>query len=363
MSAELHADFERQFPDGPLIHAVLRVPSQRSSVTVLFGPSGGGKTTILRCLAGLDRPQRGIIRFGEETWFDHDRGICLPPQARGIGFLFQEYALFPHLTAEGNVSYGLRSLKRAERQQRVQDILKLVGIAGLEQRYPRQLSGGQQQRLALARALACRPRLLLLDEPLSALDAPTRAEIRRELRGTLTRLDIPVILVTHDTVEALSMGEQIVVVEAGKIAQAGSIHDVFARPATLSVARQVGVETIVPGNVFVITDGLALVDVGKTQLVALAVESWTGPCHACIRAEDVILQTGALAASSARNHLACRVVALFREGPTVRVDLDCGFPLKALITQQACEVLGIVEGSEATALIKAPAIHLIRNEM
>jgi molybdate transport system ATP-binding protein len=314
----------------------------------------------LRCLAGLDRPGRGTIRFGSETWFDSDRGICLPPQRRGIGFLFQEYALFPHLSVEGNVRYGLSVLGQAEQRQRVGAMLDLVGLAGLEKRYPRYLSGGQQQRLALARALACHPRLLLLDEPLSALDGPTREELRRELRGTLARLGVPVILVTHDPVEALTLGGQIIVVEAGKIAQSGPIQEIFARPATLSVARQVGVESIVPGAVSEWAGGLATVEAGQTQLVALTTETWTGPCYACIRAEDVILQTGVVTASSARNRLSCRVVALVRQGPTVQVELDCGFPLQALITHQACQELGLRQDSAATALIKAPAIHLIR---
>src|SRR5205823_4699837 len=144
--------------------------------------SGSGKSTALRCLAGLERPDRGTIRFGDEIWFDSARGIFLPPQRRRIGYLFQDYALFPHLRVAQNIAYGLAKFAR---QQRIEEITALLGLSGLEDRYPKQLSGGQQQRVALARALVCRPRLLLLDEPLSALDAPTREHLRRQLRRWL----------------------------------------------------------------------------------------------------------------------------------------------------------------------------------
>jgi len=173
-AAELAAEFEKHFPGGTVIQVELRRPADAFSLTVLFGPSGSGKSTTLRCLAGLDRPERGTIRFGDEIWSDAGRGIFLPPQRRRIGYLFQDYALFPHLRVAQNIGYGLGKIAAAARRRRIEEITALLGLAGLEDRYPRQLSGGQQQRVALARALVCRPRLLLLDEPLSALDAPTR---------------------------------------------------------------------------------------------------------------------------------------------------------------------------------------------
>jgi molybdate transport system ATP-binding protein len=360
MSDALTADFERQFPGGPLIRAQLHVPIEVRGVTVLFGPSGGGKTTILRCLAGLDRPGRGTIRFGTETWFDAQRSICLPPQKRGIGYLIQEYALFPHLTVAENLGYGLRGLERNEKRKLIAQMADLAGLAGMEKRFPRQLSGGQQQRLALARALACRPRLLLLDEPLSALDGPTRAKLRRELYRLFAQLHVPVVLVTHDQEEALLLGDWMVIVEEGRIAQTGPILDVFSRPTSLSIARQVGFDTIVPGQVLAIDDGLATVAAGTAKLTAVASNGTLGDCYVCIRAEDVILQVGSLTASSARNRLAGRVVEIIRAGPMVQVWLDCGFALAALITQQSRNELDLREGSLVTALLKAPAIHLIR---
>src|SRR5438552_11070092 len=210
MSPELSAEFERCFPRGPLIRVKVKVPTDAFSITVLFGPSGSGKTTVLRCLAGLDRPDRGHIRFEGETWFDAARGIFLSPQRRGIGYLSQEYALFPHLTVARNIAFGLGDLDASPRQQHVHKMLGLLGLAGLESRWPRQLSGGEQQRVALARALVRQPRLLLLDEPLAALDAPTREHLRRELRRLLAELQVPTVLVAHDRIEALALGDTVV---------------------------------------------------------------------------------------------------------------------------------------------------------
>ncbi len=218
MTAELVARFEKRFPGGPVIWAQLRQPMDGFSVTVLLRPSGSGKTTVMRCLAGLERPEAGTIHCGEATWFDAARGIFLPPQRRGIGYLFQKYALFPHLTVARNVAYGLTSLSRAERRRRVTDILDLVQLAGLEARYPKHLSGGQPQRVALARALAPRPRMLHLDKPLSALDATIRDRLRQDLRRLLRALDMSAVLVTHDRVEALALGDDIAIGWPGRFA-------------------------------------------------------------------------------------------------------------------------------------------------
>jgi molybdate transport system ATP-binding protein len=359
MSAELAAEFAKQFPGGPVIAAALSVPLDAFSVTVLFGPSGSGKTTVLRCLAGLDRPDRGHIRFGDEAWFDAGQGVYLPPQRRDIGYLFQEYALFPHLTVAANLAYGLSEVGRSERRQRVQEMADLLGLSGLEGRYPRQLSGGQQQRVALGRALVRRPRLLLLDEPLSALDAPSREQLRRELRGLLAARRVPTVLVTHDRVEALSLGDAAVVLHEGRVVQSGPVGEVFARPASVEVAKIVGVETVEAAKVLAVADGLATVTVGPARLVALAGDAGVGDAYVSIRAEEVILEKGAVAASSARNRLAGKVTAMVREGPMVRITVDCGFPLTALVTSQACRELDLRDGDAVTALVKAPAIHLI----
>ena len=206
MAGALKASFVKRYPGGAVILGELQSndlnrPQEGrggQGVTVLFGPSGCGKTTVLRCLAGLERPEEGLIQFGEETWFDAQQGVCLSPQQRGIGLVFQDYALFPHLTVEGNVGYGLHRLSRGERRKQVGEMLDRFDLIQVARQHPRQLSGGQQQRVALARALVRRPRLLLLDEPLSALDNALREALRGELRHWLARCEIPVLLVTHD---------------------------------------------------------------------------------------------------------------------------------------------------------------------
>ena len=210
MADTLTVDFRITHPRGPTIHGALEMPALRHSITVLSGPSGCGKTTILRCLAGLDRPDQGRIRFGEEVWFDADSKTHLTPQERGIGLVFQDYALFPHLNVEENIAYGLHALAKNERQTRVDEIMQRFGLNEQRLRRPRQISGGQQQRAALARALVTQPRLLLLDEPLSALDTGLRHDLREELRLHLKALDIPVVLVTHDEAEAQLLADQAV---------------------------------------------------------------------------------------------------------------------------------------------------------
>jgi molybdate transport system ATP-binding protein len=359
MSGELAARFVKRFGPGVAVGLDLVRPADRFSVTVLFGPSGCGKTTALRCLAGLGRPDEGRIAFAGEVWFDAQRRVCLPPQRRDVGFLFQEYALFPHLSVAGNVAYGLGHLPRAERQRRVGEVLERFGLAGLGKREPRQLSGGQQQRVALARVLVRRPRLLLLDEPLSALDEPTREQVRHELRLLLVGSGVPVVLVTHDRREAAALGDHLVVLDGGTIRQQGPTAEVFSYPTDLGVARIVGVETILPGRVRQAEGGLVTVAVGGAELVAVGAARETAEVYVCVRAEDVILHWGGMGTASARNRLAGVVRSLSRDGPLVRVELDCGFPLTAIVTRPSAEELGLREGARVFALLKATAVHIL----
>jgi molybdate transport system ATP-binding protein len=355
----LIANFRKQFSGGPEIVAEdLRI---RGGITVLFGASGSGKTTILRCLAGLERPEKGTIYFGQETWLDAGKGCFLPPRKRVIGFVPQDYALFPHLTVVRNVGYGLHDLSAAERPARVAETLRWLGLAGLENRLPRELSGGQQQRVALARAVVRRPKLLLLDEPLAALDTPTRLRLRGELRQLLRQLGIPTLLVTHDRFEALALGDDVVVLHDGRNVQHGATHDVFSRPLNLAVAEITAVETIQRGHILEARAGLAMVAIGNARLTALAgdLPADAREVYVCIRAEDVILMRADTVQTSARNCLAATVRALGREGPLVRVNLDCGFPLTALLTAPACEELTLHDGVQLVALVKAPQVHLI----
>jgi molybdate transport system ATP-binding protein len=358
MTSFLEARFEKQYPGGPRIHGTLSFPTSSFSVLVLFGPSGSGKTTVLRCLAGLERPDVGFIRLGSRTWCDVSQRVHLPPQARDIGYLSQDYALFPHLTVEQNIAYGLGVLAASDRARRVNELLTLLGLEGLSGRYPRQLSGGQQQRVALARAVARRPSLLLLDEPLSALDAPTREQLRRELRRWLRAAGVPTLIVTHDRAEALALGDFLVVLDQGQVRQSGPVDEVFSRPACLAVAQVVGVETVVAGTVERVAEGLALVRVGQASLWALDT-GVRGDVFVSIRGEDVVLVSATTPLSSARNVLPGRVRGWTREGALVRVTLECGIALTALITRPACAELALTEGASLSALIKAPDVHLI----
>ena len=178
---------EKGFPGGETITASFSFPADHNHVTVLFGPSGAGKTTILRSLAGLERPNTGRISFGEEVWFDAQAGVMIPPQKRSIGYVFQDYALFPHLTVNQNIAYGLKEEARELRARKIETTLELVKLDGLGNRKPKEISGGQQQRVALARALVREPRLLLLDEPMSALDLPTRKHVRGRVCQAVAR--------------------------------------------------------------------------------------------------------------------------------------------------------------------------------
>lgn len=218
-------------------------------IVVLFGPSGAGKSLTLQTVAGLVRPDRGTISLGGETLFDARLGLNVPPQRRRIGYVPQAYALFPHLTVTQNIAYGISSLPRPQRAQRVQEMIDLLGLHGLEERRPGQLSGGQQQRVALARALVFRPRLLLLDEPFAALDEAIRATLRQELLDVRRQLHMTTVLVTHDLKEAFALGDRIAVLDSGRILQQDARDEVYYRPLSRRVAELIETRNILRGTV------------------------------------------------------------------------------------------------------------------
>jgi len=223
-------------------HLDIKFSADRGKTTVLLGESGAGKSTVLRLLSGLLHPERGLIALEDKTYFDSERRIAIAPQERPFGYVFQDYTLFPHLTTFENVAFGLRAqhLPRRLVRQRVGEALEQVHLSGFDQRKPAQLSGGQQQRVAIARALALHPQLLLLDEPLSALDVQTRREVRQELRSLLSSAGITTIMVTHQYLEALLFGYQILVLEQGQLIQQGSHRDLLQYPRSSYVAELVG---------------------------------------------------------------------------------------------------------------------------
>lgn len=220
-----------------------------AELTALFGPSGSGKSITLRTIAGLFRPDAGHVVIGGRTWFDSETGINLPPQKRRVGYVPQHYGLFPHLSVADNIAYGLHRLGRSQRAERVREMIRLMRLQGLEHRRPGELSGGEQQRVALARALVISPDVLLLDEPLGALDAPLREHLRRELQQIQSRYNIPTLLVTHDLAEAYSLAQRIVVLAGGRVVQSGLRDEVFRHPATPEVALAVGMRNVFRGRV------------------------------------------------------------------------------------------------------------------
>jgi len=211
-----------------------------SDFVVLFGCSGSGKTTALRCIAGLEKPDAGTIKINDTLYFDSRKKVNLPPQKRKIGYMFQENALFPHMNIRQNIEFGLKGLNSSAKFERVNEMLDLVGIEELEFAYPDELSGGQKQKIALARALAPDPEVLLLDEPFSALDTVVRLKLRKELQTIQNKLGIPVIFITHDPVEAFTMADRMVVFDNGRVQQLGSPEDVFYHPKTRYIAELVG---------------------------------------------------------------------------------------------------------------------------
>lgn len=362
MSRLLDCAFERRFANGPVIKAAFALSADEPNVTVLFGPSGSGKTTVLRCLAGLERPDKGFIRMDGDAWCDADSGIHLPPQKRALGFVFQDGALFPHLSAAGNLAYPLHGIPRAERLSRVQAMAELLGLGGLEDRRPGELSGGQRQRVALGRALIRRPRLVLMDEPLTALDRPARDALRQDLRRVFREMAIPVLLVTHDRDEAILLGDRMLMMQDGEIQQDGPPAEVFTRPRTPALAEALGIGTVVKARVLGSEGGLLRLLAGTAEL--LAPDPGTGYplgewVHACIRGEGVAVEKDVHADSSPRNRLRATITGMEPKGPLVRLHLDCGFPLEALVTTWACEDLTLKEGDTVLAMIKATAIHLI----
>jgi molybdate transport system ATP-binding protein len=243
MTGPLHVALRHRYRSGFVLEVEFDQTLDEGGTTALVGASGSGKSTILRALAGLERIDRGQILFGDVHWFDSARGIALPPQERDIGCLFQEYSLFPHLTVHSNIAFGLRGRSRVERDSRVAELLDLLQLTGLRERYPHELSGGQQQRVGLARAVARRPKLLLLDEPLSALDTPTRNDLRGLLRTFLVTEQIPTVLVTHDPADVRALSDHVVVLEEGQILQAGPTADVLQFPASSQVRRLLAMST------------------------------------------------------------------------------------------------------------------------
>lgn len=263
-----------------------------NELIVLFGQSGSGKTTTLRCIAGLEKPNGGKITVNGTVYFDCHKNIDLPPQQRSLGYVFQNYALFPHMDVKKNITYGLRGRTDREKEKRMREMLHLLHIEGLEDHYPSQLSGGQKQRVALARALAPGPDILLLDEPFSALDMIVRMKLRERIKLIQKELNIPVLFITHNPVEAFTLADRIIVFHEGTVQQTGTPEEVFYHPKNRHVAELAGVTNIFDDAVFThhIDEHRTLFKAGDLDIIARHVDlepdkrvSWG------IRPENIIL--------------------------------------------------------------------------
>ena len=343
---------------------------------VILGPTGGGKTVLLETIAGLHGTRRGqILMNGEDA-------TTTPPEGRGIGFVYQDYALFPHLNVADNIAFGLtqrrgrrrrrrrrrgrrrrgrrhrvlpRREARAVARQRVNEMAELLSIEHLLHRSPSTLSGGEQQRVALARALIVKPRLLLLDEPLSAIDPPTREDLQRELARLHGALGTTTIHVTHDFEEAVALGDRIAVMNAGRIVQVGPPEEIFRRPASEFVARFVGVRNILQGDLQPGKDGYKLLALNGIRIAV--VTELTGRVHASVRPEDIFIFQE-LRRSSVRNTFRGRIVEITDRGTLLYVTVQLPPDLTCVITRRSLEELELAVGQEVSIGFKASAVHV-----
>jgi iron(III) transport system ATP-binding protein len=331
-----------------------------------LGPSGCGKTTLLRSIAGLEVPDAGSISIAGQVQTSVERGILVPPYAREIGFVFQNYALWPHMTVFKNVAFGLklRKLPAEEVRRKVLNALELVGLQGKEERYPSQLSGGQQQRVALARSLALEPRLILLDEPLSNLDAKLREEMRSELKKLIKKVGISALYVTHDQEEAFTISDSVIVMESGKILQYGSPDEIYNRPAHAFVASFIGHSTLVEGKIVEVVEGNCLVTIaefdGATLLSPAVPRVVPGQsCQVVIRTSEIRLSHEAFAAGS-DNMLEGQMISRESRGGLTDHHIQIGSRELVVTSHKLCPMINVDgESGKTFLLIDRSAISII----
>jgi molybdate transport system ATP-binding protein len=324
----------------------------------VVGPSGAGKSTILRAIAGLHRPERGRVALGEVAWLDRDAGVDLAPEERSCGYLFQDYALFGHLDAWRNVAFPLRHLNRRERRRRAQELLERFGVGELAEAPVRQLSGGERQRVALARALARDPDVLLLDEPLAALDPRTAAAASRELAATIAGNSAPTVLVTHDFAEAALLADEVAVIDRGRIVQQGTPAELSSRPASAFVADFTGAAVLV-GEAAPGPDGTTHVALEGGGILT-STDTATGPVAVAVFPWEVTLEPGHPDPhGSAMNVLPATVTSVTEIGNRARIGLTTPQPLVAEVTGSSVRRLGLKPGAQVTASFKATATRLV----
>lgn len=336
-------------------------------ITILFGPSGAGKTTLLDCIAGLTIPNSGRIAISNNVFFDSHRGTHLPAQKRKIGYVFQDLALFPHLTAAKNIAYGLAGLTRSERSRQTDAILESFRISHLRDRRSGEISGGERQRVALARALVTDPRVLLLDEPLAALDAPTKAKIIDDLRAWNREHRIPILYVTHSREEVFALGEQVIVLENGRVVAQGTPHEVMTAPRQETVAQLAGFENIFDAVVIAAHEDRGTMTChiagSRVELETPLFRVEAGSAlRIGIRAGDILLATIRPEGLSARNVIPGKVLSLEQRDVIVSVRVDCGVEMEVHLTLAARDALQLQPGCEVWLIVKTHSCHLMAAE-
>jgi molybdate/tungstate transport system ATP-binding protein len=343
------------------LHAV-SLDAAAGSILVLLGPNGAGKSVILETIAGFHRPLRGRVSIAGR---DVTR---LPPEARHVGYVFQNFALFPHLTVAQNVAFGQHARGTAGMRQgagrQVDAWLERFGLARLAGRRPADLSGGEKQRVALARALATDPAVFLFDEPFSALDAATREALRDELGDFLREAAVPVVYVTHDYVDALALGDHIAIVDGGTIVQAGPAAAVFTAPRTARIARLLGVENVIKAEVRTVGATTATIALGavRVDVPLRARRPQVGEKLAIsIRAEDVSVLAAGTVPPQGELALPGKVTRLVQQGPVLRVSCDCSFPIVAHVAKAQARQLRLAPGSAVVVAVEAQALNLLED--
>lgn len=336
--------------------------------TILFGTSGAGKTTLLNCIAGIESPESGRIAVGDLTLFDSESRVNLLPNRRAVGYLLQSLALFPHMTVEQNVQYGLAELKQAERDVLSKGILESFRISAMAHRRPAELSGGERQRAALARTLVRRPRVLLLDEPLSALDAVTKSQILADLRAWNDEHQIPILYVTHQREEVFALGEHVIALEEGCIVARGSPREVLQRPELESVAQLAGFENILE-VAFVAAhpeQGTMTCRVGGSTLdfeVPLTRVDPSRPLRIGILAGDIMVASSAPEGLSARNVFPGIITALHQCDVMVIARINCGADLEVHLTPAARDALHLAVGRSIWLVIKTYSCRVLQGSV
>ena len=347
-------------------HFELDVSLQISpGITILFGPSGAGKSTLLDCIAGLVRPHKGCISVGGEILFDSQLGVNRPPQTRRVAYVFQTLALFPHMSAEENVAYGLSDLPDQERSQRVDEILKAFRVDTLRKRNPSEISGGERQRVALARSLVTQPGVLLLDEPLTGLDSELKSAIVDDLRAWNAARRIPILYVTHSREEVDALGERVIAMDHGRVVREGLPMDVLEAPRRRRLAQAAGFENLLSGTVVDLreADGVMRVRLNESQCemeVPLGYATPGDRVVVAIRAGDILLATAPPHGLSARNVIEGRIVALETRGTLVRARVDCGVEFIVHLTPGATRSLELVESRRVWLVLKTHSCHFVQ---